>query len=101
MFKRLFKKLRPKAVLVKYPETMSLERVRQVFLDQGESSNIWQALDTVIDQQLLDSINQVSEAKQDHCERAHAAGQVDAISCLKARIEEFKQWNTQRNRNLK
>ena len=86
----LLNKILKKTRLVKYPEPMSVERVQQIFREQGKDSNIWQALDTVIDQQLLDAVNEVSDAKLDHCGRAHAAGRIDAISTLKGRIEEFK-----------
>lgn len=86
LLNKIFKKTR----LVKYPEPMSVERVQQIFKEQGKDSNIWQALDTVIDQQLLDAVNEVSDAKLDQCGRAHAAGRIDAISTLKGRMEEFK-----------
>ena len=101
MFKRLLQQLRPKAVLVKYPEPLKPEQIANIFHEYGEDSKIWQALDAVIDQQLLDAVNEVSEAKAEHCARAHASGRIDAISTLKGRLEEFKKWNTQRNRNLK
>ena len=90
MFKRLIKHLRQEVKLVKYPEPMSADRVQQIFKEQGRDSNIWQALDTIIDQQLLDAVNEVSDSKLDHCTRAHASGRIDGISTLKGRLEEFK-----------
>jgi hypothetical protein len=90
MFKQLLQYLRKDVRLVKYPEPMSAERVQQIFKEQGKDSNIWQALDTVIDQQLLDAVNECSDAKLNNCGRAHAAGRIDAISTLKGRVEEFK-----------
>ena len=38
-----------KAKLVKYPQPMSSEDVRRIFLEQGDDAKIWQALDTIID----------------------------------------------------
>ena len=90
MFKQLREYFEKDVRLVKYPEQMSAQRVQQIFKEQGAESTIWQALDTIIDQQLLDAVNEVSDSKLDHCGRAHAAGRIDAISTLKGRIEEFK-----------
>jgi len=87
MFKR-------KVKLVKYPEPMSMPEVGNVFRDQGEGSKIWQALDTIIDNHLLDAVNEVSDSKLSTQQLSHASGRIDAISSLKARMEEFKIWKT-------
>ena len=79
-----------KATLVKYPNPMSAEDVQKVFAEQGEGSKIWQALDSVIDNMLLDAVNDVSDPKNDATKFAHSAGRVDAISNLKARLEEYR-----------
>ena len=79
-----------KATLVKYPEPMSAEDVQKVFLEQGEGSKLWQALDSILDNMLLDAVNDVSDPKNDVTKYAHAAGRVDAISGLKSKIEEYK-----------
>jgi len=79
-----------KATLVKYPNPMSSEDVKKVFLEQGEGSKLWQALDSILDNMLLDAVNDVSDPKNDVTKYAHAAGRVDAISALKSRIEEYK-----------
>ena len=79
-----------KATLVKYPNPMSAEDVKKVFLEQGKGSKLWQALDSVLDNMLLDAVNDVSDPKNDVTKYAHAAGRVDAISALKSRIEEYK-----------
>jgi hypothetical protein len=79
-----------KATLVKYPKPMAAEDVQRVFLEQGEGSKLWQALDSILDNMLLDAVNDVSDSKNDVTKFAHAAGRVDAISGLKSRIEEYK-----------
>ena len=83
MFKR-------KATLVKYPNPLSAQDIKKIFLEQGEGSKIWQALDTVIDNMLLDAVNDVSDPQNDATKFAHSAGRVDAISNLKARLEEYR-----------
>ena len=83
MFKR-------KVKLVKYPEPMKSEKIANIFRDVGEDSLIWQALDTIIDNHLLDAVNDVSDPQNDATKFAHGAGRVDAISVLKAKIEEFR-----------
>ena len=62
---------------------MSSEDVRRVFLEQGDDAKIWQALDTIIDNLLLDAVNDVSDPKNDATKYAHAGGRVDALSNLK------------------
>ena len=69
---------------------MSAEDVQKVFLEQGEGSKLWQALDSILDNMLLDAVNDVSDPKNDVTKYAHAAGRVDAISALKSKIEEYK-----------
>ena len=86
----MFSFLRKKAVLVKYPDPMKAEDVQRVFKDQGENDKIWQALDSILDNHLLDAVNDVSDPKNDVTKFAHAAGRVDAISAIKSRIEEYK-----------
>ena len=79
-----------KATIVKSPEPMSADRVEKVFAEQGRDSMLWQALDSVLDNMLLDAVNDVSDPKNDVTKFAHAAGRVDAISGIKSRIEEYK-----------
>ena len=69
---------------------MKAEDVQRVFKDQGENDKIWQALDSILDNHLLDAVNDVSDPKNDVTKFAHAAGRVDAISAIKSRIEEYK-----------
>lgn len=69
---------------------MSADRVEKVFAEQGRDSMLWQALDSVLDNMLLDAVNDVSDPKNDVTKFAHAAGRVDAISGIKSRIEEYK-----------
>ena len=82
------------AKLVKYPEPMSLHDIENTFREQGEDSKMWQALDTIIDNHLLDAVNEVSDIKLNSNQLSHASGRIDAISSLKARMEEFKTWKT-------
>ena len=81
---------RKKTKLIKYPQPMSAKDIRDTFKEQGEESKIWQALDSVIDNMLLDSVNDVSDPKNDAVKFAHSAGRVDAISNLKARLEGYR-----------
>ena len=92
MFKQLIKKLRPKAVLVKYPEPMTAKDIENTFADQGQDSKIWQALDTIMDNALLDAVNDVADPSHTVEKMSHAAGRVDALAMLKSQIEEFKKW---------
>lgn len=78
-----------KAVLVKYPNPMSGDDLKKVF-SEYKDMRIWQALDSVIDSLLLDAVNEVSDPKNDATKYAHAGGRVDAISNLKARLEEYR-----------
>ena len=89
IIKSLFKR---SATLVKYPEPMNPEQVKKVFQAQGEDSKIWQAIDAVIDNHLLDAVNDVSNPKQDTHSLSHASGRVDAISTFKSKMEEFRSW---------
>lgn len=82
-----------KAKLVKYPQPMSSEDVRRIFLEQGDDAKIWQALDTIIDNLLLDAVNDVSDPKNDATKYAHAGGRVDALSNLKNRIDAQRKKN--------
>ena len=90
MFKKLFS--RPRAVIVKYPAPMKTEEVVDAFQSQGKDTLIWQAIDTVIDNHLLDAVNDVSDPQLNSTALAHTAGRVDAISTLKSKIEEYKKW---------
>jgi hypothetical protein len=81
---------RKRATLVKYPEPMSGDDVKRVFSDIGEGAKLWQALDSILDNMLLDAVNDVSDPKNDVTKFSHAAGRVDAISGLKSRIEEYR-----------
>lgn len=71
---------------------MGSDEVVKVFKSQGAESKIWQALDSVIDNHLLDAVNDVSDPKNDSHSLSHASGRVDAISTFKSKIEEFKEW---------
>ena len=55
-----------------------------------QDSKLWQALDSILDNMLLDAVNDVSDPKNDVTKFAHAAGRVDAISGIKSRLEEYK-----------
>ncbi len=79
-----------KATLVKYPNPMSADDVTRIFKEVGQDSKLWQALDSVFDNMLLDAVNDVSDPKNDVTKFAHAAGRVDAISGIKSRLEEYK-----------
>ncbi len=69
---------------------MSGDDVKRIFGEVGEDSKLWQALDSILDNMLLDAVNDVSDPKNDVTKFAHAAGRVDAISGLKSRLEEHK-----------
>ena len=85
----LFKR---RATLVKYPDQMKHSDVSRIFSEYGDDSKIWQALDTVIDSHLLSAVNDVADPKLSSNELSHASGRVDAISTLKSKIEEYRQW---------
>lgn len=89
ILKNIFK---PKAKLVKYPEPMKPDEIGKVFQAQGENAKIWQALDSIIDNHLLDAVNDVSDPQNDTQSLSHAAGRVDAISTFKSKMEEFRSW---------
>ena len=84
----MFRKKR--ATLVKYPSPMNADDVSRVFNEVGQDSKLWQALDSSLDNMLLDAVNDVSDPKNDVTKFAHAAGRVDAISGIKSRLEEYK-----------
>jgi hypothetical protein len=79
-----------RATLVKYPSPMNADDVSRVFNEVGQDSKLWQALDSILDNMLLDAVNDVSDPKNDVTKFAHAAGRVDAISGIKSRLEEYK-----------
>jgi hypothetical protein len=81
---------RKRATLVKYPSPMNADDVSRIFKEVGQDSKLWQALDSVLDNMLLDAVNDVSDPKNDVTKFAHAAGRVDAISGIKSRLEEYK-----------
>ena len=86
---KLFDWFRPRAKLVRYSDTLTEVDVRDAFQSISAGSPFWQALDHVIDQTLLDAIDEASNPK--HAEStgliAHAAGGVDKLSTLKAKIQ--------------
>ena len=88
MFKKFFKRT---VKIVKYPDPMSEKEVQNTFREQGADNKFWQALDTVIDSNLLDAVNDVSDPDLSPSKAAHAAGRIDAIGQLKAKIEQYKQ----------
>ena len=71
---------------------MTEAEVRESFQSISAGSPFWQALDHVIDQTLLDAIDQACDPK--NAEKAgllaHAAGGVDKISILKAKIQQLR-----------
>ena len=89
MLTRLFKR---EVKLVKYPQPMGHEEVAKVFKGFG-SDKIWQAFDTLFDSHLLSAVSDVSDSKLSPTELAHASGRVDAISTLKSKIEEYKNFD--------
>ena len=96
MFKQLLQR-RPQAKLIKYPSPMKADEVANVFNDMGEDSKIWQALDTIIDNHLLDAVNEVADPQLSSQQTSHAAGRIDAISTLKGKLEEFRKWKNGKN----
>lgn len=92
MIKLIKKILSPTARLVKYPTPMDSNEIGKVFQAQGQNAKIWQALDAILDNHLLDAVNDVSDPKNDSQSLSHAAGRVDAISTFKNKMEEFRTW---------
>ena len=90
----MFFRQRKKAVIVKYPELLSADDIENIFQGQGEDSKIWQALDSILDQNLLNAVSDVSNEKNDLGKYAHAAGRVDAISDIKATIQQLRSWKS-------
>jgi len=86
---KLIDLFRPRAKLIRYEDSMSELDVRDAFQSISAGSPFWQALDVVIDETLLDAIDEASNPK--NAEKsgllAHAAGGVDKLSMLKAKIE--------------
>ena len=83
---------RRRAKLVRYEEAMTEGDVRDAFASISPGSPFWQALDHVIDETLLDAIDEASKPKNaEHSGRlAHAAGGVDKLSTLKAKIQTLR-----------
>ena len=83
---------RRRAKLIRYDDSMSNEQVIDAFHSISPGNPFWQALDHVIDQTLLDSIDDASDPKNaEHPGRlAHAAGGVDKLSTLKAKIQSLR-----------
>jgi hypothetical protein len=94
IIEKLLNLFRCKVYLVKYPDPMSQDECRKILAEQGENSRLWQALDTIIDFELLDAINEVSDNELTTNKLSHASGRVEAISNLKAKIEEAKKWRS-------
>lgn len=89
---KIFKFFRPRAKLQQYPNPLTMDEICNIFQDQGEANKIWQALDTIINGVLLDAINEVADPKNTQIQLSHASGRVDALSQLKFKLEECKQW---------
>ena len=87
---------RPRAKLIRYEDSMTEHDVRDAFQSITPGSPFWQALDYVIDETLLDAIDEASNPK--NAERsgllAHAAGGVDKLSTLKAKIQGLRTRDT-------
>lgn len=94
IIKKLFSLFRAKAYLVKYPNPITHDECRKILAEQGQDSRLWQALDTIIDLELLDAINEVSDNELSTNKLCHASGRVEAISNLKAKLEEAKKWRS-------
>ena len=71
---------------------MNEEDVRDAFTSISPGSPFWQALDHVIDETLLNAIDEASDpANAEKPGRlAHAAGGVDKLSTLKAKIQTLR-----------
>ena len=93
----MFFKKKVKAHLVKYPNPMTYEDMAKVLSEYGEGDKIWQALDTLMDNLLLDAVNEVSDHNNDAIKFAHAGGRIEALSTMKAKLEEAKSWKTGKN----
>ena len=80
---------RRRAKLIRYDDSMSNEQVIDAFHSISPGNPFWQALDHVIDQTLLDAIDEASNPKNAESTGliAHAAGGVDKLSTLKAKIQ--------------
>lgn len=80
---------RPRAKLVRYEDAMSEADVRDAFGSISPGNPFWQALDHVIDQTLLDSIDEASDPKNSESpgRLSHAAGGIEKLSMLKAKIQ--------------
>lgn len=83
---------RRRAKLVKYDDSMSESDVAEAFTSISPGSPFWQALDFVIDETLLNSIDEASDPSnaEKHGLIAHAAGGVDKLSTLKAKIQTLR-----------
>ena len=83
---------RRRAKLVRYDEAMTETEVQDAFASISPGSPFWQALDHVIDGTLLDSIDEAADPS--NAERpgriAHAAGGVEKLSTLKAKIQTLR-----------
>ena len=90
------RKVFPRVRFVKYPEQMTMEKVKQVFLDQGEDLKLWQALDTTLYKDILDAMTDSADPKKDANELFHIGGRIDALTQLKFEIQELRKWKSGR-----
>lgn len=87
---------RRRAKLVRYDKGMTELDVQDAFTSISPGNPFWQALDHVIDETLLNSIDEASDPAnaEKHGRLAHAAGGVDKLSTLKAKIQTLRGTDT-------
>ena len=78
--------------MVKYPKLLTQDEIAQIFQDQGEGSRLWQALDSIIDNNLLSAVSDISDPKQSAEMLSHSSGRIDSLTTLKSQIEDYKKW---------
>lgn len=71
---------------------MTQDEISVSFQEQGEGSKIWQALDSIIDNNLLSAVSEISDPKINAEMRSHSAGRIDSLTTLKSQIEDYKKW---------
>ena len=88
--------IRRSAKLVRYEKAMTEIDVKDAFVSISPGSPFWQALDHVIDETLLNAIDEASDPAnaEKHGRLAHAAGGVDKLSTLKAKIQSLRRMDT-------
>ena len=77
---------------MKYPKLMTQDEISQTFNEQGEGSKLWQALDSIIDNNLLSAVSEISDPKLSAEMLSHCSGRIDSLTTLKSQIEDYKGW---------